>query len=73
VTAEARICRNASKTPLAREDGPRFNVEVLFDSVQLALSNKQYKTVTDMSEEISMFYKKKENKKWRPFVSIHEE
>ena len=70
VSATARVCRNSSKTPLSTKDGPRFYVDVLFDAVEAALSNKQYKSLTEIFEETSMFFKKKANKKWRPFVSI---
>ncbi|XP_066924160.1 intermembrane lipid transfer protein VPS13D-like isoform X2 [Clytia hemisphaerica] len=73
VSGEARICRNASNSPLSMKDGPRFHVEVLFDAVHALLSNGQYRLITDISEEITMFFKKKENKKWRPFTTVHED
>lgn len=73
VSAEARVRRNASKSPLGAEDGPRFNIDVLFDSVGLELTNKQYKVIAELVEEFTRFFRAKENKKWRPLEDVHNE
>lgn len=71
VSAEARVRRNASKSPLGLEDGPRINIDVLFDAVGLEVTNKQYKIITELVEELTRFFRARENKKWRPFVKVH--
>lgn len=71
VHAEARVKRNASKVALSLEDGARFYIEVLLEDVALNISDKQYRKILEIVEDVNRYYHGLEYAKWKPKESIH--
>ncbi|XP_057301627.1 intermembrane lipid transfer protein VPS13D-like isoform X2 [Hydractinia symbiolongicarpus] len=71
VHAEARVKRNANKVALSLEDGARFYIEVLLEDVALNISDKQYRKILEIVEDVNRYYHGMEYAKWKPKESIH--
>ncbi|CAM9309859.1 unnamed protein product [Lampetra planeri] len=70
VSAEVRVTRNRSALPLRSRDIPRLQCHFLTDSVQLTLTQTQYRNLVALADEVKMRSRRRKFCRWRPRCSV---
>ena len=72
VSAQARITRNCSSSPLRISDGPRVKVKVRVEEVPVVISEEQCYAFVKLSSTVAMRTLSQRYSRWRPTSSVYE-
>lgn len=72
VSAQLRLTRNCSSSPLRLVDGPRFHFDVSMEEVPVSLTQGQYAMLVKLLHVFGLRLKARRFLKWRPDTPVKE-
>ena len=72
ISAQLKLTRNCTASPLRLEDGPRFHFDVSMEEIPVSLTQGQYAVLVKLFHVFGLRLKARKFLKWRPDASVKE-